>query len=138
MQRLIVTSQVSPIVEVTPYLHERDPENRLWRAGRVFAARRTARQCARRDGLLNDKIRRPTSARIIPRIVGKNWLSPASRRRPTLRARSRPYRLSITLVSAPRAAALATFDAPDREQCTVRRALTNTPLQALILLDDPT
>ncbi len=32
---------------------------------------------------------------------------------------------------------IATFDAPDRSICTVRRQETNTPLQALVLLNDP-
>ncbi len=41
------------------------------------------------------------------------------------------WRRSVTYPS------MATFDAPDRNVCTVRRIPTNTPLQALVTLNDP-
>jgi hypothetical protein len=30
------------------------------------------------------------------------------------------------------------FDAPDRERCSMRQDITNTPIQAMVLLNDPT
>ena len=38
--------------------------------------------------------------------------------------------------SAP-APSMTIFDAPSREKCTIRRSRTNTPLQALVTLNDP-
>ena len=145
MQRLIVTSATyRQSSKVTPALLEKDPENRLLARGprlRLPAEmiRDTAlaveRAAERRD-------RRAERLPYQPKGSGKRWRSAtASRRSRTCRATGPDlYRRSMYTFwkrTVP-PASLATFDAPDREKCTARRALTNTPLQALVLLNDPT
>ena len=81
-------------------------------------------------------------SRISRRACGRRWRSAkASRRRSYEQSHGKDlYRRGLYTFwkrTVP-PASLATFDAPDREKCTARRALTNTPLQALVLLNDPT
>ena len=76
------------------------------------------------------------------KACGKKWpLAGVSPRRPIPRSTGEDlYRRSMYTVwkrTVP-PPSLTTFDAPDREKCTARRTSTNTPLQALVLLNDPT
>ena len=83
--------------------------------------------------------------RISRPVCGKNWPSAKTARTGRRRSYTQSHgpdlyrRTMYTFwkrTSPP--PTLVTFDAPDRETCTVRRSTTNTPLQALILLNDPT
>lgn len=145
MQRLIVTSAAyRQSSKVTPQLQEKDPENRLLaRGARLRLPAETVRDNAlAASGLLNDKIGGPSVSPYQPEGL---WEELAfgdgfSAQTYTQSKGADLYRRSMYTFwkrTAP-PPALATFDAPDREKCTVRRALTNTPLQALVLLNDPT
>lgn len=138
--RLLVTSatyrQSSRIV---PELAERDPENRLLARGpRVRMSAEMVRDNALAvSGLLSPKMYGPSVRPVRPSLGlsaafggGLDWQTSTGedqhrRALYTEWRRTSPY------------PSMATFDAPSREICTLRRNRTNTPLQALVTLNDP-
>jgi mono/diheme cytochrome c family protein len=145
MQRLIVTSATyRQSSKTTATLLEKDPENRLLARGpRLRMAAEMVRDTAlASSGLLNDTIGGPSVLPYQPRglweelAFGDGFSAQAYEQShgPDLYRRGM---YTLWKRTAP-PASLATFDAPDREKCTARRAQTNTPLQALVLMNDPT
>jgi len=142
MQRLIVTSATyRQSSKVTPESLERDPENRLLSRGTRF---RMDAEVIRDNALA-------ISGLLVPRVGGPSvkpyqpsgiWQAVGYTSSNTARFKQDSgdalYRRGIYTFlkrTAP-PPAMQTLDAPDRESCTVRRARTNTPLQALLLMND--
>ncbi|MBX9681955.1 MAG: DUF1553 domain-containing protein [Gemmataceae bacterium] len=122
-------------------LAERDPRNRLLARGpRVRLPAETIRDNALAvSGLLKEKIGGPS---VKPYQPAGLWEDVSVERRAIYKADAGEglYRRSMYTYwkrTCP-PPGMTTLDAPDRETCTIRRARTNTPLQALMLLNDPT
>ena len=145
MQRLIVTSATyRQASHETPETAERDPENRLLARGPRFRlpAELVRDNALAISGLLDSQIGGPSVSPYQPKglweemafgegYTGQIYVQSKGK---DLYRRSM-YTVWKRTVPPP---ALVTFDAPDREKCTARRSLTNTPLQALVLMNDPT
>jgi hypothetical protein len=140
MLRLMVTSSAyRQSSKVTPELAERDPENRLLARGPRFrlAAEMVRDVSLASTGLLSHKMLgpsvkppQPSSGLSAAFGSGLDWQTSGGEdkyRRGLYTAwrRSSPY------------PSMMTFDATNREVCTIRRNRTNTPLQALVTLNDP-
>ncbi len=145
MQRLIVTSATYRQSSKVPAgIHERDPENRLLSHMSRFRlpAELVRDNALAASGLLTAAIGGPS---VFPYQPPGLWEEMAfhgiySAQAYTPSTGADLYRRSMYTFwkrTVP-PAALSTFDAPDREKCTARRAITNTPLQALVLMNDPT
>ena len=145
MQRLIVTSAAyKQSSRVTPVLLEKDPENRLIARGPRFRlpAETVRDNALATAGLINPKIGGESVLPYQPAGIWEELAFGDGFSRQTYEQSHGPdlYRRSMYTFwkrTAPPATML-TFDAPDREKCTARRLATNTPLQALVLLNDPT
>lgn len=145
MQKLIVTSATyRQSSQLSPALVERDPQNRLLARGPRFRlpAETVRDNALAASGLLNDAVGGPS---VLPYQPPGLWEEMAfggvySAQQYQQSHGADLYRRGMYTFwkrTVP-PASLSTFDAPDREKCTARRARTNTPLQALVLLNDPT
>jgi len=138
--KFIVTSRVyRQSSRVTTELAEKDPRNRLLARGPRLrlSAEMVRDQALAVSGLLDRKmfgpsVRPPQPALGIRAAFGgsTDWKTSAGgdkyrRGLYTKWRRTSPY------------PSMVTFDAPSREFCTIRRISTNTPLQALVTLNDP-
>ncbi len=145
MQRLIVMSAVYRQSSKTiPALLEKDPENRLLAHGPRFRlpAEMIRDNALFISGLINSKIGGPSVSPYQPKGLWEEMAfgGDFSAQKYEQSHGSDLYRRSMYTFwkrSVPYPS-LNTFDAPDREKCTARRGITNTPLQALVLMNDST
>jgi hypothetical protein len=143
MQRLIVTSATyRQASTVSPELLHRDPDNRLLARGPRFRlpAEVVRDNALAISGLLVEKIGGPSvkpyqPAGLWEALAGGAGEGPYVQEKGAGLFRRSLYTYRKRTVPHP---TLTTFDAPSREVCQVKRPRTNTPLQALALLNDTT
>ncbi len=148
LQRMIVTSATyRQSSRMTAELRDRDPTNRLLARGPSsrLPAELIRDQALFVSGLLVDRMGGPSVKPYQPAglwrevafdLTGANLTAQIYQQdRGASLYRKSMYTFWKRTAPPP---VMLLFDAPDRERCVVRRAQTNTPLQALALMNDPT
>ena len=144
MVRLLVTSATyKQTANVTDQMLDKDPDNRLYARGPRYRldAEMIRDQALAVSGLLHQKIGGPS---VKPPQPDGLWHAVAYTDSNTARfvqdeGKDKVHRRSLYTFwkrTAP-PPQMAIMDAPSREVCTIRRERTNTPLQALMLMNDP-
>jgi hypothetical protein len=138
VREIVLSATYRQSSAVQPQLADRDPYNRLLARGpRVRMEAEMIRDVAlSTSGLLSPKMFGPS---VFPLQPDGIWNQPYSSDKWTTSSGDDRYRRSLYTFwrrTSPYPSFM-TFDATSRELCTVRRVRTNTPLQALTLLNDP-
>jgi hypothetical protein len=127
---------------VTPELLEHDPENRLLARGPRFrlSAELLRDQALAVSGLLVEKQGGPSVRPYMPEGVWDETSRYGDMRNYKADTGEGLYRRSLYTIWKRTASppTMMIFDSPTREICTVKRSRTNTPLQALSLLNEIT
>ena len=143
MQKLMVTSAAyRQSARVTPALFERDPDNRLIARGPRFrlSAETVRDQALAVSGLLVEKLGGPSVRPYMPAGVWDETSVYGDLRGYKAESGEGLYRRTLYTIWKRTAAppTMLLFDSPNREICTAKRSRTNTPLQALALLNEVT
>lgn len=140
MLRTIVTSDTyRRSSRATPELVERDPRNRLLTRGpSVRLSAETIRDAAlAAGGLLSHAMHGPSVRPPRPNLGLKAAFGGSTDWAPSPGGDRYRRGLYTTWRRTTPYPSFMTFDATSREVCTIRRLRTNTPLQALVTLNDP-
>jgi mono/diheme cytochrome c family protein len=139
LKTIVTSSAYRQSSRVTAERLAKDPRNRLLSRGPRFRleAEMVRDQALALSGLLSRKVGGPS---VYPPQPAGLWQAAFNGQRtwPTSTGEDRHRRGLYTFwrrtIPYP---SMATFDAPSRETCQVRRSRTNTPLQAFVTLNDP-
>ncbi|MDX1939611.1 MAG: DUF1553 domain-containing protein [Saprospiraceae bacterium] len=139
LKKIVLSATYRQESKVTAELQERDPFNKFYaRASRVrLSAEQVRDQALAVSGLLNPKM---YGKSVFPYQPDGIWSSPWNGATWVQDTAGNQYRRAIYTYwkrSSPYPA-MVTFDGVNREVCVSRRIRTNTPLQALVTLNDST
>jgi hypothetical protein len=141
-KRIVMSRTYRQSSRVDPALLKRDPENRLVaRAPRLRLSGEALRDAALSvSGLLVNKIGGPSVRPYMPAGVWDETSKYGNLRNYQSDKGDGLYRRTMYTIWKRTAAppSMLLFDAPNRETCSVKRSRTNTPLQALSLLNEIT
>ncbi len=138
LRDLVLSATYRQANRVSDKLLERDPQNRLLARGprTRLSAEMVRDQALAASGLLNRKLGGPS---VMPPQPSGVWQSVYNDNKWKTSKGADRYRRAVYTYwkrTSPYPSSM-TFDAPSREICSARRVPTNTPLQALVTLNDP-
>ncbi len=137
IREIVLSETYKQDSKITPELLKKDPLNTFYaRAPRVrLSAEQVRDQALAASGLLSEKMYGPS---VMPYQPDGIWLSPWNGQTWKKSEGDEKYRRALYTYwkrTAPYPS-MMTFDGSAREVCTARRIRTNTPLQALVTLND--
>ena len=141
MKSIVLSATYRQSARISPALQQRDPDNLLLARGPAqrFSAEMVRDNALRVSGLLHEKVgghwvkpyQPPGVWKELANQIGENKYRPS--KGADLYRRSL-YSYWKRTIPPP---AMLTFDAAERTVCVVKRQATSTPLQSLVMLNDP-